>query len=130
MEQVKKFSLIRWICIALWVAYAVLIFYLSSQPITDAESLFSKTPFGDKGAHIAEYFLFGVLTYLALRPQSVWHWSLALFVALAYAATDELHQGFVPTRNASFLDWSADALGIGVSALIYAAFIWSRRGTR
>ncbi len=129
MEQTKNKSLARWVWGALWIAYAISIFYFSSQPIPDAESLFSEIPFGDRGAHFGEYFLFGLLTCLALRPQTRQHWGVTLFFALAYAASDEVHQLFVPTRSASLFDWGADALGIGVSALSYGLLHWKRRGT-
>jgi VanZ family protein len=118
MAQMKKISLGRWTWGTLWVAYAILIFYLSSQPFPEASPIM-QIPFGDKWTHLVEYMLFGWLTLKALEPKTRRDWVLALALALVYAASDEVHQIFVPTRSASLLDWSADGIGIGVSALVY-----------
>src|SRR5574341_927987 len=103
----KKISPARWVWGALWVAYAVLIFYLSSQPFPE-ESPIMKIPFGDKWTHMAEYLIFGWLTLKVFEPRKYASWSLVLLVALSYAASDEVHQLFVETRSASVLDWIAD----------------------
>ena len=38
-------------------------------------------------------------------------------LTLAYAASDELHQRFVPGRHGSPWDWAIDAAGVGVAGL-------------
>ena len=119
MEQMKKFSHARWVWATLWLAYAVLIFYFSSRPFPDEESILQRIPFGDKGAHAGEYLIFGWLTFLTFRPRDGASWFFVLLVALGYAASDEFHQIFVPTRDASIYDWSADAVGVLISAVVY-----------
>jgi len=126
MDQTKKFSLARWVWGALWVAYAALIFYLSSQALPDEESLLKNIPFGDKGAHAGEYLIFGLLTFLTFRPRTGSRWVFGLFIALGYAASDEIHQAFVPMRDPSFFDWTADAVGILASAPGYSWISWIR----
>jgi VanZ family protein len=80
-----------------------------------------------KLAHVTEYAILGLLVWRALRkPSSTprpWLWSQAgsalLFVAL-YATSDEIHQAFVPARQASIWDVLLDTLG-GAFGLL---FLW------
>ena len=78
-----------------------------------------------KGAHMAEYAILAALLWRA-RRQPVrgdtrpWHWSeaiLALGLAFAFAASDEFHQTFVPSREGRvgdvFIDSAGAALGVG-----------------
>lgn len=61
---------------------------------------------------------------------------LAVALATAYGVTDEIHQSFVPGRQAEVADVVADALGAvaGVAAAALAAVWWrdqpSRSGSR
>src|SRR5512139_1351862 len=59
--------------------------------------------------HAVEYFVLGLLLFRAIRGDSRerwnWRWVMCALIVLAlYAAGDELHQSFVPTRTASPLD--------------------------
>jgi VanZ family protein len=67
-----------------------------------------------KLGHFAEYLILGVLIVRALAADGRWrpHRAiLALSLAVAYAATDELHQAFVPGRTAAVGDVLIDAGG-------------------
>jgi VanZ family protein len=106
--------------ISLWappVLYAALIFFLSSQ------SSFDMLPAGlwdfDKVIHAVEYAVLALLLFRATR--SPW---IAFAATALYGITDELHQSFVPGRNASAYDALADALGATVAC---AAGTWARR---
>jgi VanZ family protein len=81
-----------------------------------------------KAAHVTEYAILALLVWRALRKPNagnprLWQWSHAgsalLFVAL-YATGDEIHQAFVPTRQASVWDVLLDTLG-GAFGLL---FLW------
>ena len=48
-----------------------------------------------------------------------------MLIATAYAATDELHQVFVPGRSAEFTDVLLDSLGALAGIWLYLA--WHRR---
>jgi VanZ family protein len=87
------------------------IFYVSSlsQPVVP--------PGGDKPWHLLAYLGLGVLTVRAvvggLPARISWRTAaLAIAIAVVYAATDELHQMFVPGRSAQLSDLVADALGV------------------
>jgi len=72
-----------------------------------------------KCAHLTEYAILALLVWRALRKPvrkdvRPWRWSEAgyaiLFVAL-YAASDEIHQFFVPHREGRFADVMIDTAG-------------------
>jgi VanZ family protein len=97
-------ALRAWLPPLLW---ATLIFVLSSRP-----SL-GQSPFGgaDKLAHLA---LYGVLGLLLARTGSLTGTSTLVLLAggLVYAASDEVHQAWVPGRTPDVMDWIADAAGL------------------
>jgi VanZ family protein len=88
-------------------------------PSVSAEALESIILGVRKCAHVGEYALLWWLSWRAFRESTGcnrggWHWRpafLALLLVLAYAASDELHQAFVPTRQASIIDVGIDGCG-------------------
>lgn len=108
------------------VAYAGLIFYLSSLPHPTEELPSWFGPFNDKLIHVVEYGVLGILLYRALRWASgAWFathaWWLASLGAVLYGVTDEIHQSFVPPREADHLDVVADAVGA-----LFLTFGWRK----
>jgi len=101
-----------WIPVVLW---AGVIFALSSIP-----SLGTGLGTWDyvlrKGAHMTEYALLAALLMRALEREVP-----AFLAALAYAASDELHQHFVHGRHATPVDVAIDAVGI-----LVGLFAWDR----
>ena len=82
----------------------------------------------DVGAHAVVY---GVLGVLVLRGFASGRWrgvtrraaALAILVSALYGVSDEVHQRFVPGRNAEVRDAVADAVGASLgTGLIWA---WS-----
>jgi VanZ family protein len=79
-----------------------------------------------KCCHLAEYAVLGLLVWRALhQPQKnqpkPWRWTeagLTLAVVLLYAASDELHQIFVPTRTAHVSDVFIDTAGAAFALLL------------
>jgi VanZ family protein len=70
-----------------------------------------------KSAHMAEYAILAALLWRALRS------SLPAFaLAVAYAATDELHQHFVRGRHATVRDVLIDASGAAVGLALVRRF--------
>jgi len=73
-----------------------------------------------KLAHFGEYALLCALWWRALRTvldhdRAV---VLALLVTSAYAASDELHQSFVPGRHGTPVDWLIDSAGAATAAFL------------
>lgn len=93
----------------LLIVYAALIFYLSSLEAPPAPPPF---PYQDKVMHFVEYIPFGYLTLKAFAPNTFKGFVSSAFVALSYAAFDEVHQGMIIGREPSLLDWLVDAIGI------------------
>lgn len=112
------------------VAYASLIFWLSHQ----SNPLPSLTvEISDKLLHAVEYAGLAGLLVLGLTHVGTFGLRraalLAILLAAAYGATDELHQAFIPNRDASLLDWLADAAG-AVAGGILAVPLLRRLGAR
>ena len=105
------------------VAYAALIFALSSFPM-DIEELGPVFKF-DKLLHLVEYYILGYLIMRAFTTSDVPRLAAspiaaAIFVGCAYGLSDEIHQAFVPGRDASLLDFLFDAAGATLAACTYS----------
>ena len=76
-----------------------------------------------KMGHLTEYAILAALLWRALRDSALKLWepaSIALFIAGSYAALDEFHQSFVPSRTAALGDVLIDLCG----ALVAVAICW------
>ena len=109
-------SLSLWLPVVVWAA---LIFGLSSIPSLNS-GLGTWDTVLRKFAHAAEYGVLAALLWRALRNELA-----ALVVAVAYAAGDEFHQSFVPSRGSSLRDVFLDFTGAVFFQLVIA--IWLRR---
>jgi VanZ family protein len=67
-----------------------------------------------KFAHVTEYAILGAFLLRALAREVP-----AFLAALAYAASDEIHQRFVAGRHASPVDVAIDAIGITIGLLAW-----------
>lgn len=85
-----------------------------------------------KTAHLTEYAILALLLWRALRKPSKqdprpWDWRLAAWAVLLaglYAASDEFHQSFVPSRMGSLFDVLLDTSGAAFGLL--ALWLWRR----
>lgn len=105
--------------------YAGLIFYLSAQSHPEQDLPLFIDLFSDRVLHAVEYAGLGGLCYRAFRwgTNGVWRERavpLAILLAALYGVSDELHQWFVPFRDASWQDWLADTVGASLGAIILA----------
>jgi VanZ family protein len=99
--------------------YAGLIFLVSSLSRPPGPPLVHGL---DKAVHFTVYAGLGLLAARALaghgvRPGRAALWALAL--SALYAASDEVHQAFVPGRSSEVWDWVADVLGAGLAARLW-----------
>lgn len=82
-----------------------------------------------KTAHLTEYAILGVLSFLSFRElsckferQRLFQMSSSLLFCLLYAASDEFHQLFVFERSAMvrdvLIDFCGSVIGVGVCLII------------
>ena len=97
-----------------------------------AEMIESIQYFVRKGAHFCGYALLGILLFTAF---SCHFEKLTLLVILSlsasalYAASDELHQRFIPGRSGEFADVLLDSTGalLGIMICLAVTFLWRRK---
>ena len=86
-----------------------------------------------KLGHWSEYFILAVLFLRALQNRTStksgsWHATATLVFVFLYAASDEFHQLFVPSREASVMDVGIDTSGAVLALLfLWAIGRWRRR---
>ncbi|MEY2408547.1 MAG: hypothetical protein QOF48_1217 [Verrucomicrobiota bacterium] len=99
---------------------------VSDEAVAQAQWVFRKA------SHMVEYAVLACLAWRTRRPrdgpiQSWWRWRDAGFAwafATVFAVSDEIHQAFVPTREARVLDVVIDAMGALMGLLAMRA--WGR----
>lgn len=109
------------------VLYMAAIFVASSSPDPPMPSDVS-----DVSLHEVAYF---GLTLFVIRALARGEWRgvtamtlvLAWLIAVAYGATDEWHQSFVPNRHAELRDLGSDAIGALAAAIVAGAWSIIRR---
>jgi VanZ family protein len=80
-----------------------------------------------KAGHVLEYTILSMLAVRAVQQdRAAWQWraaGTAVLLAILYAASDEWHQRFVPSRTSDWhdvlIDTAGVALGIGLTWLRY-----------
>lgn len=94
----------------------LLIYIQSDRAVSLSIPSFFSFPYMDKLVH---FFIYGILGILFLRffrtipvkisRKRLIFWSIA--AATCYGISDEIHQHFIPLRDADFLDFLADLAG-------------------
>jgi len=97
------------------LAYAVLILIVSSIPDLKTPQLGFE--YQDKLYHFIEYGIFSVFLFFALLNSSKDFLRknvllISLLIGASFAILDELHQKFIPGRQADVLDFTADFVGV------------------
>jgi VanZ family protein len=104
-------------------------------PHLSDEGVHAIVVFVRKCAHLTEYAVLALLLWRALHKPpgpkaSPWRWSeagLALALAALYAASDEFHQTFVPSRQGCVTDVLLDTTGAAVALLCLWGFVQMRK---
>ena len=112
-----------WVAVALWLALQVTLTSLPGKAIPVA----APHPL-DWAAH---FCLYGGLGALVARAGALRAWPLRRVVwaglALsAWAALDELHQLFIPGRDAELGDWLSDTLGASLGLYVGTRLMTSK----
>ena len=104
------------------IIIAIAIFLVSHQPNLQLPE--TGIDFFDKLLHIIAYLIFGITINYAivgLKPgiETRKAFIILLVVGSVYAFSDELHQYYVPGRDADIIDFLADLVGILLSFFFY-----------
>ena len=123
-SNIKKFVFYRLPVVALCIA----IFWQSSFPGMITQPLFLHD---DKVLHCLAYALLAFLATRSLvadRPDITLFKIrvIAIIFASLYGLSDEVHQAFVPTRDASIGDFMADCLGSVLGTAFYLDFFLTK----
>jgi VanZ family protein len=126
MSMSMRSRLLTWLPVLAW---AGLIFALSAQPNLRFEQDATLDFIVRKLGHMGIFGILALLLWRALstttrlRPAMAW----AGAAALAYAASDEFHQGFTAGRHPAMTDVGIDGIGIVVALLVGLAAVRGRR---
>ena len=101
-----------WLPVAVW---ASVIYFFSSLLQQQTSQVLIVDFVIKKIAHLSEYAILYTLVYRATRKKLL----LSLILTIIYAATDELHQSFVPGRTAKLYD----VIGFDLAGASIAAFL-------
>ncbi len=101
--------------------YCLMIFMQSSYPSPESVP---DWPYIDKLLHIAVYALLGALLLRAFKTLQIQHnlklvMILSILLSSLFGISDEIHQHFVPFRNADFMDALADMIGSVGGVYVY-----------
>ncbi len=118
----SKHLLTRWFPL---IAYCIFIFFQSSHPTPQEIPSFR---FMDKMLHIAAYAVLAILFYRAYQTLPIRHnlrllLLLSILSASLYGISDEIHQYFVPFREADIFDGIADTIGAIIGVLVYQTWV-------
>ncbi|MBW1693956.1 MAG: VanZ family protein [Deltaproteobacteria bacterium] len=107
------------------IVYCLFIFIQSSYPSPDQ---LPRVTHLDKLLHVIAYACLGALLLRAFNTIRIQN-NLKLIIALSiilsslYGISDEIHQHFVPYRNADVVDAFMDAIGSVVGVYAYQFFV-------
>lgn len=115
-----------WGPVVAWMAAIFVVSGLSAPPAMPGGMSFTS-------GHLLAY---GLLAALIARALAGGRWDgvgvvpllQAWCLTMAYGASDEMHQSFVPGRCATFGDWLADGLGAAAALACLAVIARWRRG--
>ena len=111
------------------ILYCLLIYIQSANPSPKQIPSF---PFVDKTLHFFAYGIMGILFYRAYQTLRIKNniqmlMLLSVVSASLYGISDEIHQSFVPFREAQVADVVADILGAISGVYLYQLLVVSRQ---
>ena len=109
------------------ILYCLFIYIQSNHPSPEQIPIF---PYVDKVLHVTAYGIMGILFYrayqtLRLKDNIKMLMFLSVVSASLYGISDEIHQSFVPLREAEVADVIADMIGAIVGVCLYHLLIVS-----
>lgn len=107
-----------------WPLFLTFTFYVYLSHVLSPDRLPVGVYINDKVLHFLNFLTLALLGYRTFSRSSGNFFSRhaeqkAMAFALLYGALMEMIQSALPARQASFLDWSADAAGVFLSFVIF-----------
>ena len=99
-----------------WFPVLIYCFLIFIQSSYHSPAKIPSLPYIDKVLHFFAYAILGVLFFMAFRTQRFKEninmvMVLSILSSSLYGLSDEIHQYFVPSRNADIMDFFADVMG-------------------
>ncbi|MHB8970861.1 MAG: VanZ family protein [Pirellulaceae bacterium] len=120
-----RFSAVRWTHVS---TFLLLLYWAALMAGTHLPgSAVPATPVSDKSLHFMAFLGLGFLlawTWTTRRPFLPVGAFVAVLIAVAYAAIDEITQAFIPGRFADVVDWYYDVAGTIAGTTIFCAVDW------
>jgi VanZ family protein len=116
--------MMRLFFISLSIGYVTGIFLLASSPMISMISSFN--PYSI--LHVPLYGILAFLLYFGLNSSRLPRFLLPGSIALVVAIADEIHQSFVPGREASVTDVLLDLTGIVIAFLVIRKVYSGKQG--
>lgn len=107
----------RWFFLVITIILAVTIFYLSSLSSPPSPKKINLSFI----YHILIFFYLSFFLFLSIngdRKIKLRYLIITLVIAVLYAASDEIHQAFVPYRSCTLTDFLTNTSGIFASLII------------
>jgi len=107
----------RWFFLIVTIILAAGIFYLSSRTFPPGPKIIDISVI----YHILIFFYFSFFLFFAIKGENklkLKYLIISLIITILYAASDEIHQFFVPGRSCSFVDFLTDSAGILFSCFL------------
>ncbi|HKL23897.1 MAG TPA: VanZ family protein [Candidatus Nanoarchaeia archaeon] len=114
LEKNRKISLI----LTLIIAFIIYLFSTIHGSSISSPEIFNLSYI----YHFGIFFLFSLFLLITIKGEKETekhHVFIVLIIAIIYAFLDELHQSFIPGRNASVIDLLTDTAGIFLSVVFY-----------
>jgi VanZ family protein len=107
------------------ILYCLFIYIQSDHPSPEQIPIF---PYVDKVLHVTAYGILGILFYrayqtLRLKDNIKMLMLLSVVSASLYGISDEIHQSFVPSREAEVADVIADMIGALSGVCLYQLLV-------
>ena len=109
-----------------WGLAAILIAAIIFAQSSRASPSVGSATANDVLSYFAHLGLYGGLAFASARATGARSFRAVLIVAAfvtLYGATDEFHQSFVPSREASLLDFAVDAIGAAAGTIVSAGLV-------
>lgn len=113
MIKRNVWQVLQWLCLMTAVVMLVMLFALGDSSL--ATHTVRLTPPWDKCLHLSTY---GVIAALLRFSGAIGNGFLIWLLLVGVGMADELHQVYIPGREANVLDLLADAVGIAMGIVL------------